>query len=92
MCPQKVGTVSAAVKNSAEDSPQRASVGRYTISPRDPGRGVRMDLKISNKEAGMPGRAGSPLHAESATPTGMVAPPYRVRQWRRTQWREVAVT
>ena len=47
-----------------------------TVSgPRHPGRGVReWDLKI-NKEAGTLGRAGSPLHAESAAPTGVVALP-----------------
>ena len=80
MRPQNVGTVSAAAENSAEDS------GHYSISPRHPGRGVReWDLKIS-KKAGRPGRAGSPLRAESAAaPTGVVALPYRVRQWRRTR-------
>ena len=86
MCPEKVGTVSAAAENSAEDPPG------HIISPRDPGRGMReWDPKI-NKKTGRPGREGSPLHAESAAPTGVVALPYRVRQWRRTRWRGVAVT
>ena len=58
-----------------EDSPRRAALDATVSGPRHPGRGVReWDLKI-NKEAGTPGRAGSPLHAESAAPTGVVALP-----------------
>jgi len=33
MCAEKVGTVSAAVKNPAEDSPRRASFGHYSRPP-----------------------------------------------------------
>ena len=54
MGPEKVGNVSAAAENSAEDF----FSGHYSISPRHPSHGVReWGLKISKKKNKQVGRA-----------------------------------
>ena len=85
MCPEKGRTVSAAVKNSAEDSPPRAISGHYSRRPMFliqfyPSRKKRARTAdfscpttlIKRREMAI-GRVGIPLHAESVVPVGVVA-------------------
>jgi hypothetical protein len=77
MCPEKVGAVLTAVKNSAEDSPRRASSGHYSrphvfliqFYPSRKKRASTADFSypitlIKPGEIAI-GGAGSPLHAAS---------------------------
>ena len=77
------------MENSAEDSPRRASSGHYSRRPVFliqfyPSRKKRASTAdfsypitlIKPREIAI-GRAGSPLHAESVAPTGVVALQFR---------------
>src|SRR6266576_749490 len=91
MCPEKVGTVSVPVKNSAEDSPPRASSGHYSRPPvfliqfypsrkkRASAADFSCPITLIKPPQIATGRAGSPLHAGSVAPTGVVALPEYLR-------------